>query len=217
MELSTRLCELAYLYRSDKTGHYKKNDPTQHCHPYTPTYCDVLKDRNIKNILEIGIGIVDLNNMNHMKKYDYRPGGSLKMWRDYFPTAQVFGIDINKDAVFQEERITTYHCDQLDFQTMDEIFKDIKFDLIIDDGSHIPQHQLLTFNHLRKNHLSHDGIYIIEDLNDKILFYGNVVTDNLTHDEKTEILNNYEIRMYDYSDHIWSYDSAFYTIKPTTR
>ena len=42
-------------------------------------------------------------------------------------------------------------------------FKNIKFDLIIDDGSHYPSHQLTTFKKLYKN-IAPGGLYIIEDL-----------------------------------------------------
>jgi hypothetical protein len=40
---------------------------------------------------------------------------------------------------------------------------DPKFDIIIDDGSHIMDHQIVTLNRLFK-HLNDGGIYIIEDV-----------------------------------------------------
>ena len=39
-----------------------------------------------------------------------------------------------------------------------------KFDVILDDGSHVPEHQILTINKLWKLVKPFPGIYIIEDL-----------------------------------------------------
>jgi hypothetical protein len=50
------------------------------------------------SLLELGIGY----------------GGSLRMWRDYFPKANIYGIDNNPDTIFQERRITTFLGDQAD-------------------------------------------------------------------------------------------------------
>src|SRR6185503_3701437 len=38
-----------------------------------------------------------------------------------------------------------------------------QFDLIVDDGSHEPAHQIFTF-HALKRHLRFSGIYVIEDI-----------------------------------------------------
>ena len=39
-----------------------------------------------------------------------------------------------------------------------------KVELIVDDGSHVPEHQILSFNFLFKNLLSPGSTYIIEDI-----------------------------------------------------
>ena len=43
-----------------------------------------------------------------------KPGASLKVWKDYFKNAKIFGADIDKRILFQEERINTYEVNQLD-------------------------------------------------------------------------------------------------------
>ena len=43
-----------------------------------------------------------------------KPGASLRVWRDYFPNAIIYGADIDKDILFAEERIKTFYIDQLD-------------------------------------------------------------------------------------------------------
>lgn len=192
---NTPLCILAYKYKSDKTNLYKKDNPTQHCHNYTPHYYEILKDRknNAKNILEIGIGFVDKATMRHMKKFNYEPGASLKMWRDFFSNAQIYGIDISEKALIQENRITTYQCDQVDNKRIEKLFNGKKFDLIIDDGSHQQIHQLKSLK-IFLDYLNDDGIYIIEDVKNEI-FDPKFVTTILGN---SEILNKINIKKYDF-------------------
>ena len=45
----------------------------------------------------------------------YRPGASLRAWRDALPNSQIFGADIDGSILFNnEERIRTARADQLD-------------------------------------------------------------------------------------------------------
>jgi hypothetical protein len=67
----------------------------------------------------------------------YRPGGSLRAWRDYFPRAQVLGMDVQPDTQFTEDRIRTCLCDSTNAEQVSEFFRahdHLAFDLIIDDG-----------------------------------------------------------------------------------
>ena len=95
-----------------------------------------------------------------------QPGASLRMWRDYFPNAQIVGVDIDADILFEESRITTAQLDQTDptsIAQFKETQGDSKFDIIIDDGLH-------TFNAAKTlfegffDLLADDGVYIIEDM-----------------------------------------------------
>ena len=99
------------------------------------------------NILEIGV----------------HEGKSLMIWKDYFPKANIVGIDL-KSYNFNINRIFTYQGDQTDANFLLMVatkFK--KFDIIIDDGSHICSHIIKTFGVLF-NYLKDDGLYICEDL-----------------------------------------------------
>src|ERR1700730_10847839 len=66
---------------------------------YTPVYHALLKhlrDRPM-DILEIGIGTLIAGAPSSMVGFalpGYRPGGSLRAWRDYFPKAPVLGMDV---------------------------------------------------------------------------------------------------------------------------
>lgn len=157
-ENMTRLCELAEKYGSDKTPSI--------FHGYTPFYDELLKDRDVKRVLEIGIGNVAC--MNHVK--DYKPGASLRMWRDYFPDVEIWGLDNDPGVLVNEERIHSLPCDQSSqLSLLDTVgwFYDAdirNFDLILDDGSHVLEHQALTSNTLIPKLLSRTGVYIIEDV-----------------------------------------------------
>ena len=143
---------------------------------YSKSYEYLFNDikNEVTSLLEIGIGSLDANIDSNFRqiiesKYEgqsfdhYRQGGSLRVWRDYFPKAQISGIDIAEDCRFTEDRITTYICDSTDKSACDRQLNTDMFDIIIDDGSHRAEAQLKTF----KNFFSRTrfgGLYIIEDL-----------------------------------------------------
>ena len=90
---------------------------------------------------------------------------SLHTWLDYFPNFFIYGIDINYSE--QGIRHLIIQGDQSDLKCMKDIVKNKiphKIPFIIDDGSHIPEHQLLCFNYLFVNLLLAGGVYIIEDI-----------------------------------------------------
>ena len=88
------------------------------------------------------------------------------MLADFFPRATIYAIDVNEKTVnaYYGDRIKTYLCNQIDFITFDRLFKDVRFDLIIDDGSHITSHQQQTLGYLFNNYLTSGGIYVCEDI-----------------------------------------------------
>ncbi len=147
------LDDLAIKYDTDKSPHRKK-------HYYTLKYEKLFGERrnSVKKVLEIGIGYPELMGGTH-----YVAGASLYMWRDYFPEAQIYGADIKKDTLFQADRITTLYCDQSDRASLLDLTVYAPFDIIIDDGSHEFNHQLLTLGILLQ-YLAPGGIYVIEDV-----------------------------------------------------
>ena len=137
---------------------------------YSDYYTEIFhqnKDQ-IKNVFELGIGSIDKNNQYNMNMLgeDYKPGASLRVWRDYFKNAEIFGADIDKKTLFNENRITTGYVDQSDPKSILEIFNKFKvkeYDIIIDDGCHRFDETIIFFNNAI-NKLSVNGIYIIEDI-----------------------------------------------------
>ncbi len=157
----TELCELARKWRTDKvytSGH--------HSHDYTPFYHSLLKEKRstIRRVLEIGIGYPEL--MRNVD--DYLTGASLFMWREYFPSAEIYACDIKSDILINEERIHSFYCDQGSEDSLRNLISQIGnleqgFDLIVDDGSHVPNHQILSAKILVP-FLSPSGVYVIEDV-----------------------------------------------------
>jgi len=154
MEL-TPLCELGFKHRTDKCP--------QLFHTYTPFYYNLLKERkdSIKKVLELGIGT--LTTMKHIS--DYNPGASHRMWRDFFPNAQIYGADIDPNVIFQEDRITTFLVDTTKEEDLKELIKKTgsDIDLVIDDGPHNALYQMQTARTLMPL-LDKNVTYIIEDV-----------------------------------------------------
>ena len=153
------LFELVEKYGTDKT-----------LSGYTYTYSDLftpIKDQ-VTSVLEIGLGTLNpeipSSFAGNVRHFDfYKPGGSLRVWRDYFSKAQVYGIDIAKDCMFSEERIKTFLFDSSEKEYCDYYLDNLEFDIIIDDGNHDPKYQVKTLRNLFSK-LKEGGIYVIEDL-----------------------------------------------------
>lgn len=151
----SELCEIAYKYGTDKCPQLK--------HEYTPFYYELLKDKkqSFKKIFEMGIGYEDT--MMHVE--EYQTGASLYMWREFFPNAHIYGADISPEAIFQDDRITTFVCDERNKEEIEEIIKKVgsDIDLFIDDGSHNKDDQIFLCQTVMPM-LKKDVIYIIEDV-----------------------------------------------------
>ena len=110
-------------------------------------------------------------------------GGSLSLWRKYFgPSAKIFGADIyekslqmQKDNIYgNPERIIIGDQGTESFwNNVKEALPGNKLDILIDDGSHIPEHMKLSLDYSLKL-LRPGGVYICEDVhqsNNPLLHY----------------------------------------------
>lgn len=135
------LDELALKYGTDKGPQ---------SHHYTEQYEELfseMRDRHLK-ILEIGV----------------LAGASVKMWRDYFPNAQVVGIDINLQLE-GSERLKILQCDAASAGALVSMAeREGLFDIVIDDGSHAHVHHMTAFYSLFPFYMKRRGMYFIEDL-----------------------------------------------------
>ncbi|MBS4014678.1 MAG: class I SAM-dependent methyltransferase [Bacteroidetes bacterium] len=140
------LDKLAQIYNTDKFGR----------HMYTPIY--TLYFRKIRRqklkILEIGVGGYDNPTAG---------GASLKMWKRYFTKSNITAIDIYDKKKLEENRVKIFRGSQDDYNfLMDVNNTQGPFDIIIDDGSHINNHVINSFNYLFPI-LKKGGIYVVED------------------------------------------------------
>jgi hypothetical protein len=122
-----------------------------------------------KCLVEIGIGTLIPNAPSSMvgcASADYRPGGSLRAWRDFLPNAQIHGVDIAPDTqLAHEPRITTHVCDSTYSQQTRSLLEQIQPapDVIIDDGLHTKEAQIATLRNFFPA-LRAGGLYVVEDV-----------------------------------------------------
>ncbi|HEX5445016.1 MAG TPA: class I SAM-dependent methyltransferase [Pirellulales bacterium] len=106
------------------------------------------------NLLEIGIGGYD---------DPFDGGGSLRMWKQFFPRAKIYGIDIHEKSAHAEPRVAVFRGSQCDPDFLHKVARQIgRIDIIIDDGSHVNEHAIASFECLFPL-LADGGIYAIED------------------------------------------------------
>jgi hypothetical protein len=164
--LLSGLCD---VYGSDKGSlNISSNVYMWPAHTYTEIYAEIFSGRreSVLRVFECGIGT---NNpiLESSMGIKGMPGASLRLWKEYFPNAEIFGADIDKTILFQDNRISTYYVDQLSADSVYELWKSIgnsgEFDLMIDDGLHTFNAAVTLFegsvSMLRSN-----GVYIIEDI-----------------------------------------------------
>jgi hypothetical protein len=121
-------------------------------HSYVDIYDQIFSQfRNEPiNLLEIGIG-------GH--------AGSIISWLEYFPNAHIFGLDAYcpPNPPIINKRFTLLQFNQADGEELNRVFKNEFLHIIIDDGSHHPEHQALSHYFLWSK-LASNGFYFIEDI-----------------------------------------------------
>ena len=139
------LDEIAKKHGTDKRAGF---------HGYTATYDRHLSPHrgSFKTVLEIGV----------------HAGSSLLMWKDYFSNATIYGMDIKPNINTKRLSVGGVHVfqgDQNEVGQLEDVMRCIRepLDLVIDDGSHENESQLISFETLWP-HVRPGGFYIIEDV-----------------------------------------------------
>ena len=160
------LCKMFLEHGSDKSTH----------HDYHEVYGPLVDRKANLRILEVGLGTNNLSVQSNMGLGGH-PGASLRAFRDWAPKAQVFGADIDAGILFEEDRIKTYWVDQTDPASLRALAEQVGtgFDLIIDDGLHLPHANFNTIEALRPL-LKPTGTMVIEDIDAIHLHYWHAVT-----------------------------------------
>lgn len=123
-------------------------------HSYIPIYQQLFESMRNANIALLEIGVMY--------------GASIQMWKEYFPHGNIYGMDIRPHCTkYAEDRIKIFINDATKVLPTQNVLdkENLKFDIIIDDGSHQIQDQLDTLGILYP-YLKAGGIYVIEDIQD---------------------------------------------------
>lgn len=155
----TAMCRVLTKHGSDKG---------QGWHNYATIYSVLFRefrDRTLR-IFELGLGTANPNFAFNMGP-DAQPGASLRGWREVFPDATIYGADIDREILFDEDRIKTFYCDQLDSDSIRDLWAQPALqggiDIIIDDGLHTFEANTL-FLEGSLEQLNPGGVYVIEDI-----------------------------------------------------
>lgn len=122
-------------------------------HSYGATYADLFAPlrETARRVVEVGV----------------RNGGSIRAWCDYFPLAEVVGLDDWSEVdppLEMPARCRLYRCDQT---TAGELLAAASLvapaDIVIDDGIHTLEAQRMTWEHLWPA-VRPGGVYVVEDV-----------------------------------------------------
>ena len=141
------LTRIALRHGTDKWG----------AHFYTPVYHRLFAHRRDKpvRLLEIGIGGYEFARLG---------GASLAMWADYFPNGRILGVDVFAKTLDLGPRVSVRQGSQDDAAFLTRMSAEHgPFDIVIDDGSHVPAHVAASC-HVLFPLLADGGLYVIEDV-----------------------------------------------------
>jgi hypothetical protein len=179
------LSQLANYYETDK-GTANSLDlswgydfPNHRCMHYTNTYEKYMSLKKTEHINMLEIGVCD-------KRFPY---ASIKMWMNYFKNIDFYAVDnfwghkiddkINDIKQLNEQGVNFIYADQGSFEDWDELNVKYpnKFDFIVEDGSHWPNHMVVS---LWKSIgiIKSGGYYFMEDIQNPLKSRGWFKYDN---------------------------------------
>lgn len=134
-----------------------EDDGTEKPQHYLRVYADILGARRFDSfdLLELGVS----------------SGASLLAWRQFFPNANIVGLDIRDmpsrlQPSVDRKKLTFVQGDQSSadiLQSCVAASRSGKFDVIIDDASHVGWLSRASFEYLFRHGLKPKGLYFIED------------------------------------------------------
>ncbi len=113
-------------------------------HSYVPVYETLFAPLREKPVTLLEIGVLR--------------GGSLLAWLEFFPAARILGLDVAPPSNLRHERLTLIAGNQTDEALLRSLGQ---LDIVIDDGSHVPEEQALSYRILR-DRVSY--CYCVEDI-----------------------------------------------------
>jgi SAM-dependent methyltransferase len=151
----TDLCDLGVKYPTDKSP-YSVGSSSGHRHPYTAVYDLLFAHLRYKDINFGEIGI------------EYNK--SMICWRNYFTKAKLWGWEYYQEKINSAlkdglEDTTYINMDVTSEESIRSGFEQsgVKFDVIIDDSTHVFEHQI-SIAKIVHQYLKPGGYFIIEDI-----------------------------------------------------
>ncbi len=132
-----------------KQSKYVSRKWEQYLHIYDKAFAPFISYNKPVTALEIGV----------------ENGGFLQIMSDYLPKgSQIIGLDIDERCanLHFDNNIKLFIGDATDKKIIEKYFSNMKFDIIIDDASHINSDVIKTFKELFPK-LNYGGVYIVED------------------------------------------------------
>ena len=143
LELNSKL-RLFQIYKNLKQVSLKSDT-------YFPVYEEIFNKYVEKKITFVEIGVLQ--------------GGSLHMWKEYFGnSARIIGIDLNPKAKkLEKDGFEIYIGSQSNENFWNEFFSKVgKIDILLDDGGHENDQQIITLNRTIPN-MNDEGLIVVED------------------------------------------------------
>lgn len=162
----SELCDIMNKQGSDKAS--KPINSGSAGHNYTRYYSQIFEKFRYDeiNLFELGLGTNNLSIESNMGETGV-PGASIFGWQEYFKNGHIFGADVDTGCLFNTDKIKTFFCDQTNpwiiRQMWNNKYLDFNFDIIIEDGLHTFNSNVIFFENSYYKLKKH-GIYIIEDI-----------------------------------------------------
>lgn len=129
----------------DEIGLKHKTDKSSMTHCYLDNYEKYFSSWRDKEFVLLELGVAG--------------GASIAMWREYFPKAKVFGVDINPDCAGEG----IFIGNATDMAFLNIVIEAIGLpDIVIDDGGHVGHETIESFK-LLFSKVKSGGYYIVED------------------------------------------------------
>lgn len=184
-EPTATLSELANKFETDKgtadptTLSWHTKYPKHRCMHYTKTYERYMCDYRYSPVNMLEIGVCD----------NRFPFASVKMWMSYFQQPNFYAMDNfwghrledRQDDVetLNDMGVSFVYADQGNFDDWDSLnfILPFKFDFVVEDGSHWPNHMMISLWKSR-GLVQHGGYYFIEDIQNPLKSRGWFKYDN---------------------------------------
>ncbi len=130
----------------------KQDDKKITAHGYAKIYEKYLKEKKEKNL-----NIIELGSFY---------GNASAAFYFYFKNSQIYSADINPDMyLYRSKRLKNFFTDTSSRDSIENniLTRNTKFDLIIEDASHMLKDQIISLFILFKN-LNSGGIFIVEEI-----------------------------------------------------